>query len=226
MPVPASLTIQVPDPHPPARYLVIEGPIGVGKTALARQFASRWAMQAVFERPQDNPFLPMFYEVGARYALPAQLSFLLQRSAQSREIAATSGVASPLIADFLPQKDQLFARLTLPDDEFGLYRALADQLAQPHRVPDLVIYLQADAETLMHRIRQRAIPAERPITEHYLQALCRAYDDFFYHYDEAPVLTINTRNFNPLASDADMALLIERIGTMRGRRMTFVKGTP
>lgn len=224
--VPAGLTVQIPDPHPPARYLVIEGPIGVGKTSLASQFASRWAMQAVFERPHDNPFLPMFYEVGARYALPTQLSFLLQRAAQSREIAATSGIASPLIADFLPHKDELFARLTLPDDEFELYRALADQLALTHRVPDLVIYLQADPEILLHRIQRRAIPAEQTITEHYLQALCRAYDAFFYHYDEAPVLTINTRHFNPLASDADMALLIERIGTMRGRKTTFVKGTP
>lgn len=224
--VPASLTVQVPDPHPPARYLVIEGPIGVGKTSLASYFASRWAMQAVFEQPQDNPFLSQFYEFGARYALPTQLSFLLQRAAQSRAIAATSGVASPLIADFLPQKDELFARLTLPADEFELYRALADQLSLAHRLPDLVIYLQADAETLLNRIQRRAIPAEQNITEHYLQALCRAYDTFFYHYDAAPVLTVNTRHFNPLESEADMALLLERIASMRGRKTSFVKGTP
>jgi deoxyguanosine kinase len=223
---PARLTVQGPDLNPPARYIVIEGPIGVGKTSLASQFASRWAMQAVFERPQDNPFLPMFYEVGARYALPTQLSFLLQRAALSREIAATNGVASPLIADFLPHKDDLFARLTLPDDEFHLYRALATQLALTHRLPDLVIYLQADPEMLWHRIQRRAIAAEQSITEHYLEAVCRAYDTFFYHYDEAPVLTINTRNFDPLASDADMDLLLERIGSMRGRKTTFVKGTP
>jgi len=224
--LPASLTVQIPDLSPPARYMVIEGPIGVGKTWLTTQFASRWDMQAVLERPQDNPFLAQFYEVGARYALPAQLSFLLQRSAQSREIAATSGVASPLIADFLPHKDELFARLTLPADEFELYRALASQLATPYRVPDLVIYLQADPETLLNRIERRGIAAERHITGHYLQALCSAYDAFFYHYDEAPVLTVNTRHFNPLESEADMTLLIERIVSLRGRKTSFVKGMP
>jgi len=223
---PAGLTVQAPTPHAPARYIVVEGPIGAGKTALAQQLASRWDMQTVFERAHDNPFLDSFYAVGARYALPTQLHCLLQRHALSRTIAETSGVASPLVSDFLPHKSELYARMTLPADELELYRALADRLKISARVPDLVIYLQSDAESLLSRIQRRAIPAEQHLAEHYLQAVCRAYDAFFYHYDEAPVLTVNTRHFNPLDSSADMSLLLERMTSMRGRKMTFVKGTP
>lgn len=220
------LTVQAPDPHPPARYIVIEGAVGAGKTALAQQLASRWDMQTVFERSHDNPFLAQFNVAGARYALPAQLHFLLQRSALSRTIAETDGVGSPLVSDFLPHKSELYARMTLLEDELELYLELAARLEVPRRIPDLVIYLQSDAELLKHRIQRRAIPAEQHLAEHYLQALCRAYDTFFYHYDEAPVLTVNTRHFNPLDSSADMSLLLERITTLRGRKTTFVKGTP
>ncbi len=222
----AGLTVQAPDLHPPVRYIVVEGAVGAGKTALAQQLASRWDMQAVFERWHDNPFLAEFHAVGARYALPTQLHFLLQRSALIRTIADTGGVGSPLVSDFLPHKSELYARMALPADELELYRELAARIDVPYRMPDLVIYLQSDAEMLKSRIQRRAIPAEQQLDEHYLQAICSAYDTFFYHYDEAPVLTVNTRHFNPLDSSADMSLLLERIATLRGRKTTFVKGTP
>ena len=223
---PPQVTVQGPDLNPPVRHMVVEGPIGVGKTSLALKLASRWSMRTVLEQPGDNPFLDRFYQHGARYALPAQLSFLLQRAAQSREIALAVDLGPPVVTDFMRQKDELFARLTLPDDEFFLYRELARQVQLAPGAPDLVIYLQASPEVLFARIQRRAISSEQLITDHYLRALCRAYDNYFYHYSEAPVLTVNTEHFNPLENDADMALLIERIGNLRGRKTSFVKGTP
>jgi deoxyguanosine kinase len=221
---PPPVTVQAPDLQPPVRHLVIEGPIGAGKTSLALTLASRWSMRTMLEQPDDNPFLERFYQHGARYALPAQLSFLLQRAAQSREIALAADVGPPLVTDFMPQKDELFARLTLPDDEFALYQQLARQLQLEPGAPELVIYLQACPEVLFARIQKRAIAAEQLITDQYLRALCRAYDRYFYHYSAAPVLTVNIEHFNPLDSDSDMALLIERISTLRGRKTSFVKG--
>jgi deoxyadenosine/deoxycytidine kinase len=225
-----TLTVQAPELHAPVRHLAIEGPIGVGKTSLALKLASRWSMRALLEQPGDNPFLEPFYEVGARYALPAQLSFLLQRVAQSREIAlavdAVPAHTASLVTDFMLEKDALFARLTLPDDEFALYGELAAQLPFASVTPDLVVYLQASPEALFARIQKRAIAAEQLLTDHYLRTLCAAYDGFFYHYSKAPVLTVNTEHFNPLDSEADMALLIERLTTLRGRKTSFVKGMP
>jgi deoxyguanosine kinase len=223
---PAGLTVQPPDLHPPAPYIVVEGPIGVGKTALAEWLASRWTMRAIFERAESNPFLAPFNTAGGRHALPAQLQFLLQRSALSEAIAAADGKGETLIADFLPHKSDLYARIVLSNDEFELYRALAARMTTPTRTPDLVIYLQADAETLLLRQQKRAPTAEPATAMRYLPAICQAYDVFFYHYDEAPVLTVNTRHFNPLDSQADRAMLLERIAAMRGRKETFVKGSP
>jgi deoxyguanosine kinase len=231
------LTVTAPQLRPPFRYIAIEGPIGVGKTSLARRLAERWSMHPLFERPQDNPFLERFYRDTARYALPAQLHFALQRAQQAQEVTAIHAAGTPLIADFMTQKNEIFARLTLPEDEWQLYRALATRIdAQAPRgitagsagaapAPDFVVYLQASPEVLFARIQKRAVPMELQISDAYLHALCDAYNEFFYHYDRTPVLTVNAEHLNPLDSDADLALLVERIGTMRGRKEFFVKGT-
>ena len=225
------LTVTAPHLRPPHRYLAIEGPIGVGKTTLARLLAERWSMRTLFERPQDNPFLERFYHDMARYALPTQLQFAIQRVQQAQEIAATldgtpgHAAHAPLITDFITEKTALFARLTLPDDEFQLFRELAKRIGTVGPAPDLVVYLQASPEVLFARIQKRGLPMEQQIPDAYLRALCDAYNDFFYHYDATPLLTVNAEHLNPLESDADLALLVDRIENMRGRKEFFVKGT-
>ncbi|WP_153076137.1 deoxynucleoside kinase [Paraburkholderia bonniea] len=218
------LTVTAPSSQPPFRYIAIEGPIGVGKTSLAQRLAERWSMRTLFERPEDNPFLERFYRDTARYALPVQLHFALQRAQQVQEIAAHLP-STALITDFMMQKNSLFARLTLSEDEWQLYRMLAARIDTPAPTPDLVVYLQASPEVLFSRIQKRAVAMELQISDAYLRALCDAYNTFFYHYDQAPVLTVNAEHLNPLESEADLTLLAERIQTMRGRKEFFVKGT-
>jgi deoxyguanosine kinase len=218
------LTVTAPQLRPPHRYIAIEGPIGVGKTTLATLLAERWSMRTLFERPQDNPFLERFYRDTTRHALATQLSFALQRTAQTREVTELLAGNTPLMADFVTQKSEIFARLTLPDDEFALYKEIASRIETRGPAPDLVVYLQASPEVLFSRIQKRALPMELQISDSYLRALSDAYNEFFYHYDASPLLTVNAEHLNPLASEDDLALLIDRIGTMRGRREFFVKG--
>jgi deoxyguanosine kinase len=228
------LTVTAPQLRPPHRYIAIEGPIGVGKTTLARLLAERWSMRTLFERQQENPFLERFYRDNSRYALATQLQFALQRAQQAQEIGAAlvggpghlgQSALTPLITDFITDKTALFARLTLPDDEFELFREVSTRFNAAAPAPDLVVYLQASPEVLFARIQKRAVPMELQIPDAYLRALCDAYKDFFYHYDATPLLTVNAEHLNPLESYADLALLVERIETMRGRKEFFVKGT-
>ncbi|PLZ03486.1 deoxynucleoside kinase [Burkholderia sp. WAC0059] len=220
-----ALTVTAPDARPPFRYIAIEGAIGAGKTALAAGLAQRWSMQTLLDEPAGNPFLERFYRDAARYGLATQLHFALQRAAQSRRIAGLLAAHTPLVTDFLAQKNDLFARLALPDDEWQLYRALSAQFAADAPPPELVVYLQASPEVLFARIQKRAALAELPITDAYLRSLSDSYNEFFYHYDRAPVLTVSAEHLDSLDSGADLALVAERIETMRGRRESFVKGT-
>ncbi len=203
------------------RYLVVEGPIGAGKTTLARRLASRLSADVVLEQPEENPFLPRFYRDMARYALPTQLFFLFQRVRMLEPLAQPDMFARPLVGDFLIDKDPLFARLTLSADELALYQKMYDALRPRAPAPDGVIYLQASAPTLIERVRRRAKPYERTMTEEYLALLADSYARFFYHYAGAPLLIVNSENLNFVERDGDFELLVSRLRGMRTRREFF-----
>ena len=206
------------------KYIVVEGPIGAGKTTLARRLADAMHAQTLLELPQENPFLERFYRDASRYALPTQMFFLFQRMNQLRDLAQTDLFDSRIVSDFLLDKDPLFARLTLDDDELALYQQLYDHLKPQAAIPDLVIYLQAQPETLVERVKRRGVPMEAGISEMYLYRLGESYSRFFYHYDAAPLLIVNTENLNQIERDEDFDLLLKRIENMRGRREFFNLG--
>jgi deoxyadenosine/deoxycytidine kinase len=202
-------------------YIVVEGPIGVGKTSLARRLAARLQSGLVLERPEQNPFLPRFYQDMPRFALPTQLFFLFQRIAQLRELAQLDLFNRVTVCDFLLEKDPLFARLTLDGDELHLYQQIYDALRPQAPRPDLVIYLQAQPATLHERVRRRGVEFERPITGEYLALLADSYNRFFYHFSGGPVLIVNSERLDFVREDRDLDLLIERVGAMRGNREFF-----
>ncbi len=206
------------------KYVVVEGAIGAGKTTLASKLAAHLGAQTLLESPEENPFLEKFYRDASRYALPTQMFFLFQRMNQLRELAQPDLFDARIVSDFLLDKDPIFARLTLGDDELALYQQLYDHLRPQAPLPDLVIYLQAEPETLIERIRKRGISIEAGISEPYMQRLCESYSRFFYDYDAAPLLIINTENLNPIDNDEDFALLLTRIAGMRGKREFFSRG--
>ncbi len=207
------------------RYIVIEGPIGAGKTSLARLLSRHSGGEALLEDPDANPFLPGFYQDRARYALPTQLYFLFQRATQLRALSQPDLFAGNTIADFMIEKDSLFARLTLSDDEYALYRQVYAQLKPQAPAPDLVVYLQASPETLIERVRRRGVAYERAIPDEYLVRLAEIYARFFYQYDAAPVLTVNSDNLNFVDQPGDFDLLLTRIAGLRGPREFFSMGS-
>ncbi len=203
---------------------MVEGPIGAGKTTLARRLAARLSADLVLEQPAENPFLARFYQDMARYALPTQLFFLFQRARMLEPLAQPDMFARPAVADFLIDKDPLFARLTLSGDELALYQKIWDSLAPQAPAPDLVIYLQAQPATLIERVKRRAAGFERGISEEYLALLAESYARFFYHYAAAPVLIVNSENLTFVDRDPDFELLVSRIRGMKSRREFFSLG--
>jgi deoxyguanosine kinase len=212
-------------PAPRHRFIAIEGVIGAGKTSLARRLAEHYGVEGLFERPDENPFLARFYEEGGRHALAAQLFFLFQRVEQLRELNQLDLFRSGTVADFLFDKDRLFAQLTLSSDEMSLYDKIFQTLKPQAPTPDLVIYLQAPLATLRQRIERRARPYEASLLDEprsaYLSALSEAYNQFFHHYEEAPLFIVNSEHLNFVDRPADFALLVERIEAMRGPREYF-----
>ena len=206
------------------RYIVVEGPIGAGKTSLARELAGLLHADPLFEQPEDNPFLARFYEDRARFALPAQLTFLFQRVDQLRSLAQLDLFRRPTVADFLFDKDPLFARLNLSDDEYALYEKIHAHLKPQVPLPDLVIYLQAPVPVLVERVQRRGTDYERPVEEAYLARVADAYTRFFYQYAGAPLLIVNSERLNFVDNPGHLALLLERIASMRGRREFFNLG--
>ena len=206
------------------RHLVVEGPIGAGKTSLARRLAARLGADLLLEQPGENPFLARFYQDMARYALPTQLFFLFQRARQLGVLAQPDMFGRPTVSDFLLDKDPLFARITLSGDEFALYQKIYESLRPQAPAPDLVIYLQAQPGVLAERVRKRAAGFERGISEEYLALLGESYARFFYHYTAAPVLTVNSENLNFVERDADFELLLSRVRGMKSRREFFSLG--
>jgi deoxyguanosine kinase len=206
------------------RYLVVEGPIGAGKTSLARRLSSRLSADLVLEVPEENPFLARFYQDMARFALPTQLFFLFQRARLLEPLAQPDMFGRPVIGDFLIDKDPLFARLTLSADELALYQKIYDALRPRSPTPDMVVYLQAQPATLVERVRRRAHGYERPVSEEYLALLAESYARFFYHYNAAPVLIVNSDNLNFVERDADFELLVSRLRGMKSRREFFNLG--
>jgi deoxyadenosine/deoxycytidine kinase len=206
------------------RHIAIEGPIGAGKSTLARRLAERVDGELLLERPGENPFLARFYEDMERYALPTQLFFLFQRIGQLRELAQLSLFSAITVADFLLDKDPLFAQLTLAPDELTLYQRIYESLRPQAPRPDLVIYLQAPPGTLAERVRRRGVAYEEGVSPDYLAALADAYARFFYHYADAPLLVVNSERLNFAEGEADLDLLLEHIANMRGGREFFNRG--
>lgn len=202
-------------------YIVIEGPIGCGKTTLARKLAERFPVTLLLENAGANPFLPKFYQDAERYALPTQLFFLFQRAEQVRELTQRDLFGGATVADFFLEKDPLFARLNLNDEEFALYRQIFQHLQLQTTVPDLVIYLQTPAETLLDRVEQRNIGYERSITRDYLSRLADTYSEFFHQYDASPLLIVNNDKLDCAESETALDLLLDRIGKIRSRREYF-----
>ena len=199
------------------RYIVVEGAIGAGKTSLARKLADKLEAKLVLEDPAATPFLPQFYRDMRRYALPTQLFFLFQRVGQLESLKQPGLFDKPTIADFALAKDPLFARFTLEDPEYQLYSRIYEHVKPQAPAPDLVIYLQASIETLLHRVKKRGQPMEQAISEDYLRALSEAYTRYFHHYDESALLIVNSDRLDFVNKSAHLDLLLERIDRVRGR---------
>ena len=202
-------------------YIVVEGPIGVGKTTLAQRLAATLKTDLLLELAAENPFLPQFYQHPETSALPTQLHFLFQRARQIESLRQTDMFRQARIADFLIQKDRLFAEVTLTDAELELYYQVYNHLTLEAPAPDLVIYLQAPVDTLLRRVLERGIDYERSIDATYLKRIADAYIEFFYHYNESHLLIVNTEDFNLASGSEDFNLLLNYIRELPPGRHFF-----
>ena len=202
-------------------YIVIEGPIGCGKTTLAQILADKFPVNYLSEKAETNPFLPRFYQDAQRYALPTQLFFLFQRASQIADLTQRDMFAKPIVADFFLEKDPIFARLNLDDEEYALYHQIYQHLQLKAPKPDLVIYLQTPVDSLMERIEERNVNYELDIPREYIERLANAYSEFFHSYDTSPVLIVNNEKLNILKNPDALDLLLSRILQIKGQREFF-----
>ena len=203
------------------RYIVIEGPIGVGKTSLARKLALDLHSELLLEQAEANPFLASFYKNPRQYALSTQLHFLLQRAQQVQDFRQADLFSSSQVADFMVDKDPLFAELTLNRDELALYRQIYAHLTLDAPRPDLVIYLQAPLTTLRERIARRGIGYEQQIRDDYLLKLSESYTRFFHDYDDSALLTVNTESVDLINNDDDYRAILEKLNDIHSGRHYF-----
>jgi deoxyadenosine/deoxycytidine kinase len=205
----------VPTPH---RYVVIEGPIGVGKTSLVRRLGRSFGSELVLEQDAENPFLERFYRNPRAVAFQTQLHFLFQRARQLQDLRQADLFERVRVADYMLEKDRLFARLTLDDEEFALYEQVYERLAIDAPQPDLVVYLQAPVDVLLERIARRGIDYEQQIDRRYLERLTEGYARFFLEYEAAPLLIVNAAEIDPVGNDGDYeGLLAEIVKPRKGR---------
>jgi deoxyguanosine kinase len=202
----------------PHRYVVVEGPIGVGKTSLARRLGNSFGCELVLEQDAENPFLERFYRDPKSVAFQTQLYFLFQRARQLQDIRQADLFEKVRVADYMLDKDRLFARLTLDEQEYALYEQVYARLAIDAPAPDLIVYLQAPVDVLLDRIARRGIAYEQQIERRYLERLNDAYARFFLEFDAAPLLIVNAADIDPLGSEADYeGLLAEVVRPRKGR---------
>jgi deoxyadenosine/deoxycytidine kinase len=202
-------------------YIVVEGPIGCGKTTLSKMLADKFPVDYLSEKAEANPFLPRFYQDAQRYGLPTQLFFLFQRANQIKELSQRDMFAKPIVADFFLEKDPLFARLNLDDEEYALYHQIYQHLQLKAPKPDLVIYLQTPIDSLMERIEERSVSYEQDIPREYIERLSNAYSDLFHNYDTSPVLIVNNEKLNIVKNHSSLDLLLDRIMQIKGQREFF-----
>ncbi len=197
------------------RYIVVEGPIGVGKTSLVELIGENFGSRAVLERVTENPFLPRFYQNPKRFAFQAQMFFLLSRYQQQRELSQQDLFSQSIVCDYLFAKDRIFASVNLDDDELALYQQIYELMDQRIPRPDLVIYLQAPTEVLRQRIKFRGRGYEREISREYIEAINEAYNRFFFSYNETPLLIINTAEVDFVRNPEDFQDLVREIQRMK-----------
>ena len=203
------------------RYIVVEGPIGAGKTALARRLAESLSGELILEEAFENPFLERFYREGKSAALPTQMFFLFSRARQMEQLRQADMFASVRVSDYLFAKDRLFAELNLDADELALYDQIVDSLNIEVPVPDLVIYLQASVSALSDRIARRGVGFERMIEKRYLERLTDVYARFFHTYDDGPLLIVNASQIDPVNNESDYERLFRQIESTTGGRHFF-----
>jgi deoxyadenosine/deoxycytidine kinase len=203
------------------RFIVVEGPIGVGKTTLAHRLAETFGSELLLEGAEENPFLERFYRNPRDAALPTQMFFLFQRARQMQELRQGDMFEPVRVADFMLEKDRLFAELTLDSDELQLYEKTYNLVTMDAPQPDLVIYLQAPVEVLMQRIARRARRGEENIATDYLKRVTDTYSRFFYEYTGAPLLIVNAAEIDLASSDGDYIMLLEQIRAVKSGRHYF-----
>ena len=206
--------VEMTDPKTP-RYIAIEGPIGVGKSSLAKILAQKYASRLVKEEVTGNPFLERFYENPRKFAFQTQLFFLLSRYRQQRELAQGDLFEAGLVCDYILAKDKIFALINLEDDEISLYESIYKLLVSALHKPDLVIYLQARPEVLLSRVRKRGVAYERNISLDYLRTLSDAYNEYFFHYNETPLLVVNTSEIDFVESPRDLEHLVREVKSVK-----------